>query len=145
MSAVFSVDRRKIFITCFVHLLHLLHPSQPKTKDDDEDEEEYDGENERPGLKPRKQLTSAVWTFGEGHRGDLCPEGGYRAQPRVQSAQLRRATIGPTFALLVRSICRPFRANRSGGGSQGLNPGLSPLAPLGHSQVKPSVPGRIPG
>ena len=22
-----------------------------------------------------------IWTFGEGYSGDLCPEGGYRAQP----------------------------------------------------------------
>jgi hypothetical protein len=26
-----------------------------------------------------------VWPFGESVRGDLCPEGGYRTQPRVST------------------------------------------------------------
>jgi hypothetical protein len=26
-----------------------------------------------------------IWRFGEGDSGDLCPEGGYRDQPRVST------------------------------------------------------------
>jgi hypothetical protein len=39
------------------------------------------------GKHDSSQARSAwvVWIFGEGTRDDLCPEGGYRTQPRVST------------------------------------------------------------
>jgi hypothetical protein len=74
-------------------------------------------------------------------RGDLCPEGGYRAQPRVSTLgtlkinefalkgrEADQTNLAPVAAqkLLVRSICRPLRARRSGRGFPGLKPWAKP-------------------
>jgi hypothetical protein len=102
------------------------------------------------------------WIWRVSLRGDLCPEGGYRTQPRVSTlgtckinefalkgreagginfaliaAQKLECTIetcfilDPTFALLVRSICRPFRARRSGWQFPGLKPWAESSCPFG--------------
>jgi hypothetical protein len=95
-------------------------------------------------------------------RGDLCPEGGHRTQPRISTLgtlkinefalkgreadqinlspivalKLERAietcyNIEPTFALLGRSICRPFRARPSGWRFPGLKPWAEYSSPFG--------------
>ena len=35
-------------------------------------------------ISARHEVPWVVWTLKRGTRGDLCPEGGYRAQPRVE-------------------------------------------------------------
>jgi hypothetical protein len=112
-----------------------------------------------PAPKGQEVWTFVEGNFG----ADLCPEGGDRTQPRVstlgnlkinefalkgregdqiillllpcknESAQLRLATIRSYFRVAIGSICRPFRARRSGWRFPGLKPGLSPLAPSGHA------------
>src|ERR1700722_16505308 len=59
------------------------------------------------------------------------------AAPKIRVTQLRRATIGPTFALLVRSICRPFRANLSGRRFPGLKPWAESSSPFGAQPFGP--------
>jgi hypothetical protein len=95
-------------------------------------------------------------------RYDLCPEGGYRTQPRVstlgtlkinefalkgrEADQINLAPVAaqnfecaietcdnlePTFGLLIHSICRPFRARRSGWRFPGLKPWAESSSPFG--------------
>jgi hypothetical protein len=112
-----------------------------------------------PGLKPR---TCRLDIGRDSLRPDLCPEGGYRTQPRVstlgtikinefalkgrEADQINLAPVTtkkldcaidagynlePTFALLVRSICRPFRARHSGWRFPGLKPWAESSCPFG--------------
>jgi hypothetical protein len=48
-------------------------------------------------------------------------------------------TIGPTFALLVRSICHPFRANRYGRLFPWLKPWAESSSPFGARPFGPSI------
>jgi len=139
----FSADRRKIFITCCLDLLHPSRRPQSRTKDDDE--------NERPGLRGALEVIYAPkvatglspgfqpWNpqnneFGlKGREADLISSHPLLRQKLECAIEMcYNWTIGPTFPLLVRSICRPFsfRANRSGWRFPGLKPwaGLKPRA-----------------
>ena len=60
-------------------------------------------------------------------------------QRQSQSAQLRSAAIGFYFnalTLLARSICRPFRANRSGRRFPGLKPCTESSSPFGAKALR---------
>jgi hypothetical protein len=121
-----------------------------------------------PASKGQESLAPGLpWVSGlDVRRGalryDLCPEGGYRTQPRVstlgtlkinefalkgrEADQINLAPVAaqksedaietcgnlePTFELLIHSICRPFRARRSGWRIPGLKPWAESSSPFG--------------